>query len=116
MGLESVIIEWLRIKIAPAYRELFVQKDDEIWTAFLQRCPGFLRKEVWISPADLSEVMFAIYWATLAQQQAIPKTALEETERRFLAALEVPFQLLDIKLLQVRKIITHHETFAKTKE
>lgn len=98
-----MIVEWLRIKVAPEYRETFVQKDDEIWTTFLRQCPGFLRKEVWISPDDFSEVMLAIYWATVEQQQAISKAALDAVERRFLAALGVPFQLREIKLYQVRK-------------
>lgn len=98
-----MIVEWLRIKVAPEYRETFVQKDDEVWTSFLEQYPGFLRKEVWISPDDFSEVMIAIYWATIEQQQAIPKAALDSIERSFLAALEVPFQLLEIKLYQVRK-------------
>ena len=98
-----MIVEWLRIKIAPEYRETFVQKDDEIWTSFLRQYPGFLRKEVWINPDDFSEVMIAIYWSTLKQQQAISKAALDSVEQKFLAALEVPFQLLEIKLYQVRK-------------
>jgi uncharacterized protein (TIGR03792 family) len=101
-----MIVEWLRIKVAPEYRETFVQKDDEIWTTFLRQCPGFLRKEVWISPDDFSEVMLAIHWATVEQQQAIPKASLDAVERKFMAALEAPFQLLEIKLFQVRKTTT----------
>jgi uncharacterized protein (TIGR03792 family) len=98
-----VIVEWLRFKVAPEYRERFVQKDDEVWTTFLKQCPGFLRKETWISLNDLSEVMLATYWATLDQQQAIPQALLDETDRQFLVALGVPFQQLEIKLLQLRK-------------
>lgn len=101
-----MIVEWLRLKVAPEYREKFVQIDDEVWTAFLRRYPGFLRKEVWISPDDFSEVMIAIYWATVQQQQAIPKADLDAAERKFLTRLEVPFQLLEIKLYQVRKFNT----------
>jgi uncharacterized protein (TIGR03792 family) len=98
-----VLVEWLRFKVAPEYRERFVQKDDEVWTTFLKQCPGFLRKETWISLNDLSEVMLATYWATLDQQQAIPQALLDKTDRQFLEALGVPFQKLEIKLLQLRK-------------
>jgi uncharacterized protein (TIGR03792 family) len=98
-----MIIEWIRFKVAPDYREKFVQVDHEVWTAFLRQVPGFLHKDVWISLNDLSEVMLAIHWQTLAQQQAIPKATLQRVEAEFLNALDFPFQLLEIKLLQVRK-------------
>jgi uncharacterized protein (TIGR03792 family) len=98
-----MIVEWLRFKVAPQYRETFVQKDAEVWTPFLRQCPGFLRKEVWISPDDLSEVMLAIHWATLEQQQAPDKVDLNHLNQQFIDRLGVPFQLLEIKLYQVRK-------------
>jgi uncharacterized protein (TIGR03792 family) len=101
-----MIVEWLRIRVAPEYRERFVQKDDEIWTTFLCQYPGFLKKEVWISPDDFCEVMIAIHWTTVELQQAIPKAALQTVDKQFLEALAVPFQLVEIKLYQVRKIVT----------
>ncbi|HEY9826940.1 MAG TPA: TIGR03792 family protein [Stenomitos sp.] len=98
-----MIVECLHIKIAPSYREVFVQKDDEIWTSFLRQCPGFLRKEVWISTNDLSEVRLSIYWATLEQQQAISQSQLDAIQSEFVTALDVPYQLLEIQLYQMRK-------------
>jgi uncharacterized protein (TIGR03792 family) len=96
-------VEWLRIKVAPEYRERFVQKDDEIWTTFLSQSPGFLKKEIWISPDDKSEVIIAIHWSALAQQQPISKEALDAVEEKFLEQLGVSFQLLETKQYQVRK-------------
>jgi uncharacterized protein (TIGR03792 family) len=96
-------VEWLRIKVAPEYREKFIQKDEEIWTTFLSQSPGFLKKEVWISPDDKSEVIVAIYWTAQAQQQPIPQAKLDAVEQKFLAALGVPFQLLESRAYQVRK-------------
>jgi uncharacterized protein (TIGR03792 family) len=96
-------VEWLRIKVAPEYRERFVQKDDEIWTTFLSQAPGFLKKEIWISPDDKSEVIITIHWSALAQQQPISKAALDAVEEKFLEQLGVSFQLLETKQYQVRK-------------
>jgi uncharacterized protein (TIGR03792 family) len=96
-------VEWLRIKVAPEYRERFVQKDDEIWTTFLSQAPGFLKKEIWISPENKSEVIIAIHWSAQAQQQPISKKALDTIEQKFLEQLGVPFQLLETKQYQVRK-------------
>jgi uncharacterized protein (TIGR03792 family) len=97
-------VEWLRFKVAPEYRERFVQKDDEIWTTFLKKAPGFLKKEIWISPVDLSEVIIAIHWSAQAQQQPIAQKTLDAIEEKFLAALGVPVQLLESRPYQVRKI------------
>jgi uncharacterized protein (TIGR03792 family) len=98
-----MIVEWLRIQVAPEQREAYVQKDYEIWTNFLRQQPGFLRKDVWISTDNLSEVVLSIHWATLEQQQAIPKPDLEEVKQRFKAALSSPSEVLEIKLYQLRK-------------
>lgn len=103
---EAMIVEWIRFKVAPNYRERFVQIDHDVWTAFLTTCPGFIRKEVWISPDEPSEVILAIHWATLAQQQAIAPADLDKTDQQFITKLGVPFQLLDIKLYQLRKTTT----------
>jgi uncharacterized protein (TIGR03792 family) len=96
-------VEWLRIKVAPEYRERFVQKDDEIWTTFLSQAPGFLKKEIWISSEDKSEVIIAIHWSALAQQKPISKEALDAVEEKFLEQLGVSFQFLETKQYQVRK-------------
>jgi uncharacterized protein (TIGR03792 family) len=96
-------VEWLRIKIAPEYREKFVRADDDIWTTFLSQAPGFLKKEVWISPNDTSEVIIVIHWTAQAQQEPIPKEVLDKIEQKFLEDLGVPFQLLESRFYQVRK-------------
>jgi uncharacterized protein (TIGR03792 family) len=98
-------VEWLRIKVSPEYREKFVQKDDEIWTNFLSQSPNFLKKEIWISPDDMSEVIIVIHWTDQAQQEPISKETLEAVEQKFLERLGVAFQLLESKQYQVRKTI-----------
>jgi uncharacterized protein (TIGR03792 family) len=98
-----MIVEWLRIQVVPEQREDFVRKDYEIWTAFLDKQPGFLRKEVWISTDNLGEVVLSIHWATIEQQQAVPKAELEEVKQRFEASLSTPAEGLEIKLYQLRK-------------
>ncbi|MDJ0549362.1 MAG: TIGR03792 family protein, partial [Microcystis sp. M49637_WE12] len=45
-----MVIEWLEFQVKPEAREKFIQKDQEIWTKFLAKQPGFLGKELWINP------------------------------------------------------------------
>jgi uncharacterized protein (TIGR03792 family) len=96
-------VEWLWVKIAPEYREKFVRIDDEIWTSFLSKAPGFVKKEVWISPNDTSELIIVIHWTAQALQDPIPKETLDRIEQKFLEVLGVPFQLLESRFYQVRK-------------
>ncbi|MFM7424597.1 MAG: TIGR03792 family protein [Elainella sp.] len=96
-------IEWLKVEVQPDLREQFVQKDDEIWTAMLSQYPGFLNKEVWISPDNLSEVILVIHWASFEQWQAIPKADLDQTEAQFNAAMGDTYKIVEGVRYQVRK-------------
>jgi uncharacterized protein (TIGR03792 family) len=96
-------IEWLKFRVAPDRREEFVQKDAEIWTAALSQYPGFISKEVWISPDNLAEVIQVIRWETFEQWQAIPPEDLEQIEARFAEAMGNSYELLESSRYQVRK-------------
>ncbi len=96
-------IEWLKFRVSPDSRERFVQADADIWTPFLSQCSGFIRKEVWISPDDLSEVIQVIQWETFEQWQAIPPEELDRVEAEFAEAMGDTYELLESKQYQVRK-------------
>jgi uncharacterized protein (TIGR03792 family) len=96
-------IEWLKFEVDPELREQFVQKDDEIWTRALSQYPGFLSKEVWISPDNLSEVILVARWASFEQWQAIPKEDLQRTEAQFNQALGDVYKMVASARYQVRK-------------
>ncbi|MCU0524744.1 MAG: TIGR03792 family protein [Elainella sp. Prado103] len=96
-------IEWLKFTVAPELREQFVQKDAEIWTMALSRYPGFLNKEVWISPDHLSELVLVVHWQSFEQWQAIPKAELARIEAEFQAAMGDTYQLVEAGRYQVRK-------------
>jgi uncharacterized protein (TIGR03792 family) len=98
-----MVIEWLKFTVTAEQREQFVQKDTEIWTSVLAGYPGFLNKEVWISPDRLEEVVIVIRWESLEQWQAIPADVLEQTEARFSAAIAGTYQLVEATKYQVRK-------------
>ena len=98
-----MVIEWLKFTVSPELREQFVQRDAEIWTPFLATHPGFLNKEVWISPDYLDEVIIVTRWQSLEQWKAIPANALDETEARFLEAMGSTYKLVEVSKYQVRK-------------
>jgi len=97
-------IEWLKIEVQPELREQFVQKDAEIWTTTLAQYPGFLHKEVWISPENLSEVSLVVHWASFEQWQAIPVADLQQTEARFNQVMgDDTYKIVESSRYQVRK-------------
>lgn len=98
-----MVIEWLTFAIAPEHRETFIRLDSDIWTAALSQYPGFMGKEVWISPDLSDQVVSVIHWQTREQWKAIPEADLAEIDRRFKAALQVNYRLIDAREYQVRR-------------
>ena len=98
-----MVIELLRVKVAPKKRERYVQKDAEIWTQALASFPGFLGKEVWISPNDPTEVILVIRWATREQWKAIPTKRFDEIEQKFAQQMGNTYQTIESSEYQVRK-------------
>lgn len=104
-----MVIEWLKFQVSPELREQFVQQDAEIWTQFLAQYPGFMNKEVWISPDNLSEVIQVIYWESFDQWYAIPSSALEQVEAEFANAMGDTYELTESSRYQVRRFFRPDE-------
>lgn len=98
-------IEWLKIRVNPELREKFVQQDAEIWTAALAQYPGFLHKEVWISPENLAEVILVIHWDSLEDWKSVPVEHLKQIEAQFDAVMGNTYAIVEGSHYQVRK---HH--------
>lgn len=98
-----MVIEWLTFVVAPEHRETFIRVDHDVWTAALSQYPGFISKEVWISPDLADQVIAVIRWQTREQWKAIPQKDLEQVDTRFQTALGVPYRLIDAREYQVRR-------------
>lgn len=98
-----MVIEWLKFRVSPELREQFVQQDAEIWTNALSKYPGFIRKEVWISPDDLSEVVAVIYWESFEQWESIPAEDLEPIESEFSDVMGDTYELVETNRYQLRR-------------
>lgn len=97
-----MIIELLRVKVAPEVREKFLQKDAEIWTQALAGYPGFLDKEIWLNPNEPTEVILIIRWASRKQWKCIPLEILNEIEQQFAQQLGNTYQIVESSEYQVR--------------
>lgn len=97
-----MIVELLRVKVAPEVREKFIQKDAEIWTKALADYAGFLDKEIWLNPNEQTEVILIIRWASHEQWKCIPLEILNKIEQQFVQQLGNTYQIVESSEYQVR--------------
>ncbi len=99
-----MFIEWLKFKISEEFRELFIQKDAEIWTPMQSKYRGFLGKEVWLNPDNSAELVIIVYWENRELWQAIPQEDINKTEKQFDLSLKgIKYEILENLAYQVRK-------------
>lgn len=72
----------LTFEVDPQVRDAWFRADAEVWTAFVETCDGFVRKEVWMDPDRRGEVTVAIWWESMAQWKAIDPSAVAEVDAR----------------------------------
>ncbi|ASC74078.1 hypothetical protein XM38_050520 [Halomicronema hongdechloris C2206] len=98
-----MVIEWLQFQMAPEHRERFIAADTEIWTDALTPYPGFVAKEVWITPEDETTVVVVVRWASREQWKAIPEAEVRRIEQQFQTALDFEYTLVASSEYQVRR-------------
>ncbi|HAN74178.1 MAG TPA: TIGR03792 family protein [Planktothrix sp. UBA8407] len=96
-----MVIEWLKFKVLPEQWQTFIQKDEEIWTAGLQKIPGFVGKEVWVDP-EHHEIVMVIRWESQEQWQAIPDKIIQELDEK-MGVFKIP--ILESRSYQIRKFM-----------
>jgi uncharacterized protein (TIGR03792 family) len=101
-----MVIEWLTFAVDPENRETFIRIDHDIWTAALSQYPGFVSKEVWISPDLHDQVIQVIRWQTREQWKAILQAELDALDHQFKEALGFDYRLIDSREYQVRRYPT----------
>ena len=89
-----MVIEWQKVRVQPEVRDLYLEKDREIWTAGLAREEGFLGKEVWLGEEDC-EVILVIRWKREEDWQGMPKERLDDLDRRFREAVPEGWELAE---------------------
>jgi uncharacterized protein (TIGR03792 family) len=93
-----MIIEWQKIHVRPELRDLYLEKDEEIWTAGLAREAGFLGKEVWLGE---EEIILVIRWRSEEDWEGMPKERIDELDRRFRTALPDGWEMAEMRSYRV---------------
>jgi uncharacterized protein (TIGR03792 family) len=81
-GYEVVVVEHLRLKVPTAGVEAWLQAERGSWEPWLAQQPGFLDRQLLWDP-EREEGTLLIHWASRAQWEAIPPTAVARVQERF---------------------------------
>lgn len=71
-----MIIEFLTFAVDAADQPEWFAVDERIWTRYLRRQPGFVRKQLWVSRDQPHEVNAMIQWTDEQSWKAIPADQL----------------------------------------
>lgn len=77
-----MVVEFLSFRVPADERDRWLDMDAEHWTAFLEKRPGFVRKEVWVDAEDPEAVTAVIWWRTLEEWRSIPQEELDTVIER----------------------------------
>jgi uncharacterized protein (TIGR03792 family) len=76
-----VVVEFLTFEVEPPERDRWLDVEEQTWSRFLSRQPGFVRKEVWVDPTEPDRVHAMIQWESEAQWKAVPVEAIDDVDR-----------------------------------
>jgi uncharacterized protein (TIGR03792 family) len=72
----AMVVEFLTFEVAPDDRQRWLDLEEQHWSRFLERQPGFVRKEMWVPADDESKVHAVIWWESLELWRAVPAHGL----------------------------------------
>ena len=94
-----MVIEWQKVRVQPRVRDLYLEKDREIWTAGLAREEGFLGKEVWLGEGG--EIILVIRWRREEDWKGMPKERQDDLDRQFREAVPEGWELVETRSYEV---------------
>lgn len=71
-----MVVEFLTFSVPTGELEAWLDVEEQHWSRFLERQPGFVRKEMWRRADDPCSIQAVIWWRSLADWQAVPADEL----------------------------------------
>lgn len=73
-----MVIELLTFDVPLSDQAKWLQVEEQHWSRFLERQPGFVQKQMWQNADNPSTLHAVIWWESLEHWRAIPKRELAE--------------------------------------
>ena len=71
-----MVVEFLTFDVPAEELDEWLRIEEVHWSRFLERQPGFVRKEMWRSSDRPEQVHAVIWWETQAHWDAVPEADL----------------------------------------
>ena len=71
-----MVVEFLTFTVPVDELQDWLVIEREHWTMYLQRQPGFIRKQMWRSQDDPTAVHAVIWWESMEHWKAVPSAEL----------------------------------------
>lgn len=72
-----MVVEFLTFTVPPHELDEWLAVEQQHWSRFLERQPGFVRKQMWRSTDDHTAIHAVIWWETMEHWHAIPDVELQ---------------------------------------
>lgn len=104
------VVEVLRFNMDPSNIDEFLELENQIWTAYLEKQKGFIGKDVWIGETDPGEIRVLVYWNSTEEWKAVPVEELIDVDKKFKEHFGKPFNFEEefdenhqIRIIKYRK-------------
>ena len=85
-----MVVEYLSFQIEPSERDAWLRVEEQTWSRFLERQPGFVSKQMWVERDHPGEVFAVITWRDEASWHSIPADELAAVDASMGAAFLNP--------------------------
>ncbi len=77
-----MVVEWLTFEVPLGLRDVWLEREEEVWSRFLEKSPGFVRKQMWVEEGDARLVHAVIWWESRELWKRITPAQVDEVDRR----------------------------------
>lgn len=75
-----MVIEFLTFDVDPDERDQWLAVEERCWSRYLEGCPGFAGKEMWVDDDDPGRVHAVIRWESREAWDAVPRADVEAVD------------------------------------
>ena len=76
-----MVVEMLTFEVTPAERAEWLDVEEAVWSRFLERQPGFVRKQMWVDQQDPGRVHAMIWWESMELWKQIGADKVAEVDQ-----------------------------------
>lgn len=77
-----MIVEMLTFAVEPSQQADWLAVEEDVWSRYLETCPGFVRKEMWRDPGRAELLHAVIWWSSRELWKQVTPEQVAEVDGR----------------------------------